>query len=123
MRMEIAIPERFKLYIPDLDNHILVENHGGGGVVIHASRDNVSDRRKAAFVRHLAREGYIPDQYEWFCEPRAEELFGVRWVVDRSWSESDPRIERRAWRRELGVTLLGLAVFAMLRWWVSPHAL
>lgn len=118
--MQLAVPEQSKLYIPDLDNHILVENQGGS-VVIHASRNNISERRKALFVRHLAREGHIPDQYEWFCEPRPEEFLNVRWVVDRSWSESDPRIERRAWQRELGVTLLGLAIFVMLRWWMSRH--
>jgi hypothetical protein len=122
MPAQLATPERFELYISDLDNHILVENHGGP-VLIHASRNNVSERRKASFVRYLAREGYIPDQYEWFCEPRPEEFCSVRWVVDRSWAESDPRIERRAWQRELGVTLLGVTVFVMLRWWLSPHLL
>ena len=122
MRTQIPVPESFKLYVPDLDNHILVENHGDR-VVIHASRDNVSERRKTSFIRHLATEGYIPDRYEWFCNPRADDFFGVRWVVDVSWSENDPQIERRARRRELGVILLGLAVFVMLRWWVSPHVL
>ena len=120
MRTQNELPHQSKHYISDLDNHILVENHGGG-VVIHASRDNFSEQRKASFVRHLATEGYIPDCYEWFCEPRAEEFFSARWVVDCSWSESDPQIERRARRRELGVILLGLAVFVMLRWWVSPQ--
>jgi hypothetical protein len=122
MRAQTATPEKFELYIPDLDNHILVENHDDR-VVIHASRNNCSERRKASFIRHLAKEGYIPDRYEWFCEPRVEEFFSVRWVVDCSWSESDPQIERRARRRELGVILLGLAIFVMLRWWVSPHVL
>jgi hypothetical protein len=120
MPTQITGPRNFKLYIPDLDNHILVESHGGE-IVIHASRDNFSEQRKASFVRLLAMEGYIPDGYEWFCEPQAGGSFGLRWVVDCSWSESDPQIERRARRRELGVILLGLGVFVMLRWWMSPH--
>jgi hypothetical protein len=91
--------------------------------VIHASRDNISARKKASFIRHLAQEGYIPDSYEWFCEPNGQDLFGVQWVVDNSWSENDPQIERRAWRRELGVILLGLGVFLLLRCCMSPHQL
>jgi hypothetical protein len=94
MRTPNELPHLSRHYITDLDNHILVENHGGG-VVIHASRDNFPERRKAALIRHLATEGHIPDRYEWFSEPQAEEFFGVRWAVDRSWSENDPQIERR----------------------------
>jgi|ERR1700722_14649961 len=120
MPTQITGPRNFKLYIPDLDNHILVESHGGE-IVVHASRDNFSEQRKALFVRHLATEGFIPDCYEWFSELGVEAGFGLRWVVDCSWSESDPQIERRARRREFGVILLGLGVFAMLRWWMSPH--
>ena len=120
MRTQITGPKRFNLYIPDLDNHVLVENDGDE-VVIHASRDNFSGQRKASFVRHLATEGYIPDCYEWFCEPRAEGFLNLRWVVDCSWSESDPRIERRARRREWGVILFTLGVFFMLRWWMARH--
>jgi hypothetical protein len=119
MRTQIPVAETCELYIAALDNHFLIENNAGG-VVVHASRDNVSERRKAALIRYFATEGYIPDRYEWFSEPQAEGFFGVRWVVDNSWSENDPQIERRARRREIGVTLLLVAVVLLLRWWTSP---
>jgi hypothetical protein len=80
MRTEIAVPRRVELYVADLDNHVLIENDGGG-VVISTSRNNFTDKRKAFFVRHLAAEGYIPDRYAWFSEPAADGFSGVRWVA------------------------------------------
>jgi hypothetical protein len=80
MRTQIAVPERFELYLPDLDNHLLIEN-SEGGVVISATRDNVSDKRKTFFIRYLAAEGYIPDRYEWFPEPSEDGFFGVKWIA------------------------------------------
>ena len=122
MPTQIAVPEKFELYMSDLDNHLLVENHGDG-VVIHASRDNVPERRKASFIRHLAAEGYVPDRYEWFGEPQAEPYAGVRWVVDPSWSERDPEVERRAQRRQWAVTLILVAAYVMVHCMVPPHVL
>ena len=80
MRTQIAVPERFELYIPDLDNHLLIENNEGG-VVIRAARDNLSDKRKTYFIRHLAAEGFIPDRYEWFPDPAEDGFLGVKWVA------------------------------------------
>ena len=80
MRTQIAVPERFELYIPDLDNHLLIEN-SEDGVVISATRDNFSEKRKTFFIRHLAVEGYIPDRYEWFPEPAEDGFFGVKWIA------------------------------------------
>jgi hypothetical protein len=83
MRTKIAVPEKVELYIPDLDNHVLIEN-SAGGVVICATRDNFSDQRKTFFIRHLAAEGYIPDRYEWFSEPAGDGSFGVKWIARAS---------------------------------------
>jgi hypothetical protein len=80
MPTQIAVPERFELYIPDLDNHVLIEN-SEDGVVISATRDNFSHKRKTFFIRHLATEGYIPDRYEWFPEPAEDGFFGVQWIA------------------------------------------
>ena len=80
MRTEIAVPEKVEFYIRDLDNHVLIEN-SAGGVVISATRDNFSDKRKTFFIRHLAAEGYIPDRYEWFSEPAGDGFFGVKWIA------------------------------------------
>jgi len=80
MHTEIALPTRSQLYIPDLDNHILIENNADE-VVISATRDNFSENRKIFFIRHLSAEGYIPDRYKWFSEPAESGFFGVKWMV------------------------------------------
>jgi hypothetical protein len=80
MHTQISVPTKFNLYIPDLDNHILVENNAGD-VVISATRDNFSENRKMFFIRHLSAEGYIPDRYKWFTEPAESGFFGVKWIV------------------------------------------
>jgi len=80
MHTETAISSRSELYIPDLDNDVVIEN-GVTGVVIRTTRDNFPERRKRAFIRHLAAEGYIPDYYEWFSEPAEEGFFGVKWIA------------------------------------------
>ncbi len=80
MHTEIALPTRSQLYIPDLDNHILIENNADE-VVISATRDNFSENRKIFFIRHLSAEGYIPDRYKWFSELAESGFFGVKWMV------------------------------------------
>lgn len=120
MHTQKELPHQSRHYLSELDNHILVENHAGG-VVIHASRDNLSDSTKARLVRRFAAEGHIPDRCGWFSDLPSREFFGVRWVVDDSWSESDPRIEQRTRRREIGVTLLLVVVVVLLRWSQSPQ--
>jgi hypothetical protein len=81
VRTEIALLKKFEIYLPDLDNLVLVENTPDG-VVISATRDNVPDIRKGFFIRRLAAEGYIPDQYEWFSEPAEDGFLRVQWIVD-----------------------------------------
>ena len=88
MRTHIATPERFQLYIPDLDNHVLIEN-SAGDVIISATRDNFSENRKMFFIRHLSAEGYIPDHYQWFTEPAKGGFSGVKWIAPASADESE----------------------------------
>jgi hypothetical protein len=80
MHDQLTVPGHVELYIPDLDNHVVIENEAGG-VVIQASRDNFPANRKVSFIRRLAAEGYIPDRYEWFCEPAEDGLCGVKWIA------------------------------------------
>jgi hypothetical protein len=96
MPTQIAVPESFELYIPDLDNHVLIEK-SEDGVVISATRDNLSEKRKTFFIHHLAAEGYIPDRYEWFPEPSEDGFFGVKWIT-RAASE-DHQIGRHSLRK------------------------
>ena len=97
MLSEAVIPARQEFYLPELDNLVLVENRDGA-VVIRATRDNFSERRKAFFIRELAAEGHIPDRYEWFAESGADEFLGVQWIVDRSWLKLDAEMRRRTTR-------------------------
>jgi hypothetical protein len=80
MTSPITVPEKAELYIPDLDNHVLIENNAGD-VVIRATRNNISAERKECFIRHLAAEGYIPDRYGWFSEPVEDGFLGVKWIA------------------------------------------
>jgi hypothetical protein len=80
MKTENAESEGLRLYIADLDNYLRVES-SAEGVVIRATRDNLSDRRKTTFVRHLAAQGYIPERYRWFSEPAGEGYLGVKWMT------------------------------------------
>lgn len=80
MQTQTNVPTKFNLYIPDLDNHIVIDN-GTGGVVVSASRDNFSENRKMCFIRHLSAEGYIPDRYKWFTEAEGDGFLGVKWIV------------------------------------------
>ena len=90
MRTQNELPHQSRPYIAELDNHILVENNAGG-VVISATRDNFSDKRKAFFVRHLAAEGYILERYEWFSEPVEDGFLGVKWIASASSDENEAR--------------------------------
>jgi hypothetical protein len=68
----------YNFYFPRLDTLAEVE-HTAHGVIIRTSRHSFSDERKACFVRELAAEGFIADEYAW-CSSGAPE--GIRWVVD-----------------------------------------
>ncbi|HZP60061.1 MAG TPA: hypothetical protein VFB27_07015 [Opitutaceae bacterium] len=86
---------RFEFYFPDLDTLVLVEE-SDGEVVIRASRDTFSEKRKRYFIRELAAEGFIPDSYEWFSLAQPGGFHGVRWLIDFSWVKLPPAIITRA---------------------------
>jgi len=100
---------RHEFYFPDLDNLILVENCPNG-VVIHATRDNFSEPRKAFFIRELAAEGFIPDSCIWFSSSSADAYLGVRWVIDRSWVGLHRKVTNRT-NRLMRRLLLGAGLF------------
>jgi hypothetical protein len=75
---------QFEFYIRDLDNYLLVESTGRG-VIIHASRDNCSERRKAFFLREISAEGYIPDCYQ--ADPALQTRQSVEWILDDRWEK------------------------------------
>jgi hypothetical protein len=77
----------FEFQFPDVDTRILVEDLEDG-VVIRASRDSFSERRKLSFIRELAAEGFIADCFLWSCR-------GVRWLVDASCAKATEDVAAR----------------------------
>ncbi|HTZ20065.1 MAG TPA: hypothetical protein VMC06_04215 [Opitutaceae bacterium] len=65
-------------------------------VIIRTSRGGLSEERKAAFVRELANEGFIPDSYRWRGH--------ARWHVDPAWP----------WERSAGLKALTFPLMAKL---------
>jgi hypothetical protein len=122
MRTQIAVPERFELYIPDLDNHLLIEN-SEDGVVISATRDNFSEKRKTFFIRHLAVEGYIPDRYEWFPEPAEDGFFGVKWIARAASDDNQARLYplRKWWTRRNVLYGCLIIVWLLCLVWAARH--
>jgi len=81
---------RYEFAFAHLDTLVQVEV-GAEGVVIRTSRDSFSARRKDAFVRELAAEGFIPEEYGMLgSSPTAVRAQPVRWMVDISWIELPP---------------------------------
>ena len=83
--MEIeTLPKRAVFIHHRPHNCLLVENTENG-VVIHATRNNFSPRRKQVFIRELAAEGFIPDRLQWLSSTEAQHMPGVTWIIDDSW--------------------------------------
>ena len=113
MRAQREISRSFEFYFPELDNYVLVENRPEK-VIIRATRDNFSDRRKFMFIRYLAAEGHIPDHFAWLCQIGADEMMGMRWVIDRSWLRLSPEIRRRATRNALRFLFVSCLVWLVM---------
>lgn len=77
-------PSRLEFSFPLLDTLVSVER-AADQLVIRTSRDTLSDVRKAAFVRELASEGFIPDEYRWSFSGNEGMSRRVRWLVDPAW--------------------------------------
>ncbi|EEF62838.1 hypothetical protein [Pedosphaera parvula] len=116
MKTETCLPKRAEFYRRQPENHILVQNNKDD-VLIRATHDNFSDQRKAAFIRELAAEGFIPDHYQWFSDPDASNYLGIRWVVDSSWLQINNQIARK------GEMLCGRALMVAAVLWVILVAL
>jgi hypothetical protein len=78
----------FDFYFHDLDTTVVVED-AEDAVLVRASRDAFTPRRKLNFIRELAAEGFIAD-----CFRR------VRWLVDASLATPgwmSPRVRIALW--------------------------
>lgn len=98
MRKSLARSDFAEFCFPPLDAHVRVDV-SEEFVTIRASRDTISASQKEYFVKYLASEGFIPEQYRWSLPGGPEDWFGgIRWIVDYSWmviSEDVLAISRR----------------------------
>jgi hypothetical protein len=86
----------FEFCFPHLDYTLLQVEEDGGEVIIRATANTFSEQRKTHFVRELAAEGFIPDEYRWWTLAGSESyLRGVRWIVDPTWLELDEALMAR----------------------------
>jgi hypothetical protein len=121
MRAQKVLAKEFQFYFPDLDNIILVESGEDETVTVRASKDNVSQPRKIFFIRKLAAEGFISDEYQWFSGS-TDGSGGVRWIKDYSWLKSH-QPSRKPTNRLMGRLLVAAFVLwvAMLRVLIVSH--
>ena len=97
MKTHLEEPGAYDFAFPRLDTLAAVESTADG-VVIRTSRDTFSEERKAAFVRELANEGFIPEHHRWLHSGGGRLSSDVRWVVDPSWWMPGPELRARTSR-------------------------
>ena len=110
-------PRCYEFCFPDLDTLIQVEELEDS-VVVRATRDSFSERRKICFIRELAAEGFIDDSYRWFSGFGQGTFLAVRWQVDYSWLKPDQaavaRTRRFMIRLLMSAVLLWLGIMSVL---------
>jgi hypothetical protein len=98
-------PRSYEFNFPQMGTRLQVEELGGE-VTIRATRDTFSAQRKMSFIRELAAEGFIPDDFMWLSIADADTPGrGVVWLVDSSWLTLDANDIARA-RRILNKALV-----------------
>jgi len=103
MSLSCQPPRSYSFAFPRLDTVIEVESVADR-LVVHASRDTFSRDRKACFLRGLAAEGFIAE--EW-----ASDWAAVRWIV-----EPDRFMPDQAHRAKTGRFMLRLLTSAFALW-------
>lgn len=115
MRVQF-VPRKARLSLRSPNNLILVEN-SENRVVIRAARNDFSEHEKAIFIRYLAAEGFISDEFESYRNSgwRGSSI---------SWAVGAPRQSTRLERVQrimiqllvmASVLWLALIAFALLR--------
>jgi uncharacterized protein (DUF2267 family) len=111
MKTQTEESESFEFSFPDMDTLAAVESTEDE-IVIHTSRDKLTEERKATFIRELASEGFIPERYLWCGR--------VRWLVDPSWWQPSPETKARTSRFMAKIlvsgALLWFVLMALLLW-------
>src|SRR5579871_1083180 len=115
MRKQKVMAREFEFYFSDLDNIILVECLDEENVRIRFTRNNLSEKRRVAFVHRLAAEGFIPDHFQWYSGGTFGSL-SIQWLHDCSWVKLPEKVIRRS-NRFMGLLIAGACLFwiAMMR--------
>ena len=106
----------FDFYFPDVDTLALVEE-SQDEVVVRATRNTFSDRRKMFFIRELAAEGFISDSYENFPGFESSTRLNVRWQADITWLKPNEDYLARARRLIIRLFLSAALLWAALMTW------
>src|SRR5262249_47650067 len=72
----------FDFHFPSLHTWVRLQS-SSRGVVIRATRNSFSERRKVSFIRELGAEGFIDDRYQGFSGSGSD--LPVCWLIDCSW--------------------------------------
>jgi hypothetical protein len=102
----------YEFFIHDLETHVQVENPDPDTVIVRATRNTFSERRKVQFIRELAAEGFIPDGCQWYPLPAG--MPRIRWVIDVSWLKMSKAAKSHTRRVVLGLVGGGLLVWTAL---------
>jgi hypothetical protein len=120
MRAKVQTARSFQFSFPDVDTQLVVEE-AEDKVIVRATRNTFSPRRKIQFLRFLAAEGFIPDRYQRISNFDMEGL-PVCWLVEFSCARaqlSGPARTRKIVFRMLGWAVLlwlGLIAAISFRW-------
>jgi hypothetical protein len=112
MRTKLA-PRRFEFVKEAPENRILVES-GDDGVLVRASRNNFSSRRKCSFIREIAAEGFVPDYLQTLTESEMDGREGVRWIVDDSWVPTQSNAANARAQQVLKTVSVGVILWVAL---------
>jgi hypothetical protein len=83
-------------------------------VTIRATRNTFSAQRRAAFVRELVEEGFVPeDCLSVFLSGAETSCRAVHWIVDPSWLIQDEAMAARTRRFVLKLTVAAAAMLAL----------
>lgn len=105
-------PRCFEFYFRDIDTRVQVENPDPDTVIVRATRNTFSERRKVNFIRQLAAEGFIPDGCQWYPLPAG--MPRINWVIDVSWLRLSEAAKSRRARIMFTLVAGGLAAWTAL---------